>query len=154
LHRIAGMRIAIPAARPARGYSPAFRPLRARGRCPRLAASATPGARPCRIGSIITHGPATPTNWPALPSSSCSAWSRPTAATIGACPATLADRVDAFEREAIIAAVRAAQGRIATAIATLGLPRKTLLQDQQAGHRPGSAARMTAPRQNGTMPFN
>ncbi len=40
-------------------------------------------------------------------------------------PQPLADRVDAFEREAIIAAVRAAQGRIATAIATLGLPRKT-----------------------------
>jgi two-component system C4-dicarboxylate transport response regulator DctD len=46
-------------------------------------------------------------------------------ASAASTPPPLAERVDAFEREAIIAAVRAAQGRIAGAIAALGLPRKT-----------------------------
>ena len=40
-------------------------------------------------------------------------------------PPPLTERVDAFEREAIIAAIRAANGRIGSAIEALGMARKT-----------------------------
>ncbi|MCC6829459.1 MAG: sigma-54-dependent Fis family transcriptional regulator [Novosphingobium sp.] len=40
-------------------------------------------------------------------------------------PPPLTERVDAFEREAIIAAIRAANGRIGSAIQALGMARKT-----------------------------
>jgi len=126
LHRIAGMRIAIPPLRARREDIPLLfahfaQEAAARARLPvprlvpavqdRLDHHAWPGNAHelARFAQQFVLGLVTPDS-----SDTGAPASQP-----------LADRVDAFEREAIIAAVRAAQGRIATAIATLGLPRKT-----------------------------
>ncbi len=126
LHRIAGMRIAIPPLRARREDIPLLfahfaQEAAARARLPvprlvpavqdRLDHHAWPGNAHelARFAQQFVLGLVTPDS----------------SDTGAPAPQPLADRVDAFEREAIIAAVRAAQGRIATAIATLGLPRKT-----------------------------
>ena len=51
----------------------------------------------------------------------------------GAAAGTLAERIDAFEKEAIAAALAEAKGRVAEAAKALGLPRKTLY-DKLARH--------------------
>ncbi|WP_043610396.1 helix-turn-helix domain-containing protein, partial [Novosphingobium sp. B-7] len=126
LHRIAGMRIAIPPLRARREDIPLLfahfaQEAAARARLPvprlvpavqdRLDHHAWPGNAHelARFAQQFVLGLVTPDS----------------SDNAAPAPQPLADRVDAFEREAIIAAVRAAQGRIATAIATLGLPRKT-----------------------------
>ncbi|MET3471192.1 two-component system C4-dicarboxylate transport response regulator DctD [Novosphingobium sp. 1529] len=126
LHRIAGMRIAIPPLRARREDIPLLfahfaQEAAARARLPvprlvpavqdRLDHHTWPGNAHelARFAQQFVLGLVTPDS----------------SDNAAPAPQPLADRVDAFEREAIIAAVRAAQGRIATAIATLGLPRKT-----------------------------
>ncbi|NMN05378.1 MULTISPECIES: sigma-54 dependent transcriptional regulator [unclassified Novosphingobium] len=126
LHRLAGMRIAIPPLRARREDIPALfahfageAAVRAKLPVPRLMPAVQdrlerhdwPGNAHelARFAQQWVLGLVTP-ELPAAP---------------GETPLSLAERVDAFERAEIIAAVRAAQGRIATAIATLGLPRKT-----------------------------